>query len=108
MKRGDFVTVALQGDFGKPRPALVVQSDKFNDVHATVTVLPISSELVDAPLFRITLQPDAHNNLQRSSQVLVDKAVTVKRTRLGRPFGTASGEVMLAVNRALAVFLGVA
>ena len=52
MKRGEFVTVALQGDFGKPRPALVVQSDKFNDTHATVTVLLVSSELVDAPLFR--------------------------------------------------------
>ena len=87
MKRGDFVTVALQGDFDKPRPALVVQSDKFNDVYATVTVLPVSSESVDAPLLRITLQPDAQNNLQRPSQVLVDKAVTIKRARLGPSSG---------------------
>ena len=108
MKRGDFVTVALQGDFGKPRPALVVQSDKFNDTHATVTVLLVSSELVDAPLFRIVLQPDAQNNLDRPSQILVDKAMTIKRSRLGAAFGSASGEVMLAVNRALAVFLRIA
>jgi mRNA interferase MazF len=108
MKRGDFVTVALQGDFGKPRPALVVQSDKFNDAHATVTVLLVSSELVDAPLFRISLQPDAKNNLDKPCQILVDKAMTVRRSRLGEVFGSANDEVMLAVNRALAVFLGIA
>ena len=108
MKRGEFVTVALQGDFGKPRPALVVQSDKFNDTHATVTVLLVSSELVDAPLFRIMLQPDVQNNLDRPSQILVDKAMTIKRSRLGAAFGSASDEVMLAVNRALAVLLGIA
>lgn len=108
MKRGDLVTVALQGDFGKPRPALVIQSDKFNEVHATVTVLPVSSELVDAPLFRIALQPDAQNNLARPSQVMVDKSVTIRRDRLGPVFGSASGEIMLTVNRALAVFLGIA
>lgn len=108
MRRGDFVTVAMQGDFGKPRPALVIQSDKFNDTHATVTVLLVSSEHVDAPLFRIALQPDDRNNLQRPSQVLVDKAMTIKRSRLGPAFGTASQELMLAVNRALAVFLGIA
>lgn len=108
MKRGDLVTVALQGNFGKPRPALVVQSDKFNDAHATVTVLLVSSEWVDAPLFRIDLQPDAQNNLDRASQILVDKAMTVRRTRLGAAFGSVSGEAMVAVNRALAVFLGIA
>lgn len=108
MKRGDFVTVALQGDFGKPRPALVVQSDKFNDAHATVTVLLVSSDLVDAPLFRISLQPDAKNNLERPCQILVDKTMTIKRARLGAPFGSTSDEVMVAVNRALALFLGIA
>ena len=108
MKRGDFVTVSLKGDFGKPRPALVVQSDKFNEDHATVTVLLVSSQLVDAPLFRITLQPDAQNNLERPSQILVDKTMTIRRERLGKAFGSASGEVLLAVNRALAVFLGIA
>lgn len=108
MKRGDFVTVALQGDFGKPRPALVIQSDKFNETHATVTVLLVSSELVDAPLFRILLQPDATNNLDRPCQILVDKVMTIRRSRLGAAFGSANDEVMLAVNRALAVFLGIA
>lgn len=107
MKRGDFVTVALQGDFGKPRPALVVQADPF-DAHATVTVLLVSSTLIDAPLFRITVQPDEANGLRKPSQIMVDKAMTVRRDKLGTPFGTASDEVMLEVSRCLAVFLGIA
>jgi len=107
MRRGDFVTVALQGDFGKPRPALVIQADKF-DAHATVTVLLVSSTLTDAPLFRITVQPDEANGLKKLSQIMVDKAMTVKRDKLGEPFGAASDEVMLEVGRCLAVFLGIA
>ena len=107
MKSGDFVTVALQGDFDKPLPALVVQADHF-DAHATVTVLLVSSTLIDAPLFRITVQPDEANGLRNPSQIMVDKAMTVRRDKLGTPFGTASDEVMLEVSRCLAVFLGIA
>lgn len=107
MNRGSFVTIAMQGDFGKPRPALVIQSDQFNE-HATVTVLLVSSTLVDAPLFRVTVQPDKINNMQKPSQVMVDKAMTVKRDKLGEAFGSAGDEVMLEVGRCLAVFLGIA
>ena len=107
MIRGDFVTLAMQGDFGKPRPALVIQSDPFNE-HATVTVLRVSSALVDAPLFRVMVQPTPVNGLQKPSQVMVDKAMTVKRDRLGEVLGSASGAAMLEVGRCLAVFLGIA
>ncbi|MGE0809827.1 MAG: type II toxin-antitoxin system PemK/MazF family toxin [Immundisolibacter sp.] len=107
MRRGDFVTVALQGDFGKPRPALVVQADHFANL-TTITVLPVTSTLVDAPLLRLPVEPDAHNNLARPSQVMIDKLVTLRRERVGEPFGRAGDELMLSVNRALAVFLGIA
>ena len=107
MNRGSFVTIAMQGDFGKSRPALVIQSDQFNE-HATVTVLLVSSTLVDAPLFRVTVQPDKTNNMQKPSQVMVDKAMTVKRDKLGEAFGSAGDEIMLEVGRCLAVFLGIA
>jgi mRNA interferase MazF len=107
MMRGDFVTIAMQGDFGKPRPALVVQSDAF-DAHAAVTVLLVSSLLVDAPLFRISVQPSDKNGLRSPSQVMVDKAMTIKRDKLGEAFGSASDELMLQVSRSLAVFLGIA
>ena len=107
MQRGDLVTVALQGDLGKPRPALVVQSDLFGE-HPSVTVLPVTSDLVDAPLLRLTLVPDARNGLQRPSQVMVDKPQSVQRQRLGAVFGRVDDETQQAVNRALAVFLGLA
>ena len=107
MIRGDFVTIAMQRDFGKPRPALVLQSDPFNE-HATVTVLLVASALVDAPLFRVIVQPTPVNGLQKPSQVMVDKAMTVKRDKLGEVFGSASDAVMLEIGRCLAVFLGIA
>lgn len=107
MNRGDFVTIAMQGDFGKPRPALVIQADQF-DEHATMTILPVTSALVQAPLLRVMVQPDDRNNLQKPSQVMVDKAMTVKRDKLGEVFGSASDEVMLEIGRCLAVVLGIA
>ncbi len=107
MKRGDLVTIAMQGDFGKPRPALVIQADHFNE-HATVTVLPVTSALVAAPLLRIPLQPNAENGLQKPSQVMVDKTMTVKRDKLGSVFGQIDSDAMVEVERCLAVFLGIA
>ena len=107
MIRGDFVTLAMQGGFGKPRTALVIQSDQFNE-HATVTVLLVSSALVDAPLFRVIVQPTPGNGLQKPSQVMVDKAMTVKRDKLGEVLGSASDAAMLEIGRCLAVFLGIA
>jgi mRNA interferase MazF len=107
MRRGDLVSVAIQGDFGKPRPALVIQSDPY-DGHATVTVLPVTSTLVAAPLFRITLQPSSENGLHKRSQVMSDKAMTVKRDKVGPIFGRIDADSMVEVERCLAVFLGIA
>lgn len=106
--RGDLVTIAMQGDFGKPRPALVIQANQFNE-HASVTVLPITSTLVAAPLLRVTIQPSAENGLKKPSQVMVDKAMTVKREKVGRPaFGRIDTDALVEVERCLAVFLGIA
>lgn len=107
MKRGDLVAVALSGDFGKPRPALVIQSDHFG-LTATATVLLISGTLVDAPLIRLTVEPTAENGLRKRSQIMIDKAMTVRRDRLAQPFGRLEDEAMVAVNRSLALFLGFA
>ena len=106
MKRGDFVTVALQGDLGKPRPALIIQTDAFENLK-TVTVLHVTGSLVDAPLLRITLKPNEGNGLQKTSQLMVDKTITVQREKLGPVIGKADGLTMIQVERALAVFLGV-
>lgn len=104
MRRGDLVTIALQGVYGKPRPALVIQSDLF-DEHPSVAILPVTSELRDTPLFRITVQPSDENGLSKPSQVMVDKAQAVPREKIGETFGRLDDKAMLAVNRALAVFL---
>jgi mRNA interferase MazF len=107
MRRGDFVTVSVQGDFGKPRPALVIQADAFAD-HATVTVLLVSSALIDAPLLRLTVDPQEANGLDRRSQVMIDKAMTILRTKIGGVCGRLDGGAMVEVERRLAVFLGIA
>jgi mRNA interferase MazF len=107
MKRGDLVTVALQGDLGKPRPALVIQSNLFSD-HPSVAVLPVTSTLLAAPIFRIDIEPDASNGLRQPSQVMVDKIQSVPRSRIGPVFGLLDDTTMLAVDRSLAVFLAVA
>lgn len=107
MRRGDLVTVALQGAYGKPLPALVIQSDLF-DEHPSVTLLPVTSELRATPLFRVAVDPSSDNGLHVPSQVMVDKAQSVPRDKVGAVIGHLDAETLLAVNRALAVFLGFA
>lgn len=107
MRRGDFVTIAMQGDLGKPRPALVIQADQFSE-HTSATVLPVTSMLVAAPLLRVTVEPSAENGLHKPSQVMVDKAMTVKRDKTGPAFGRIDANALVEVERCLAVFLGIA
>jgi mRNA interferase MazF len=107
MMRGDLVTIAMQGDFGKPRPALVIQADQFGE-HATVTILPVTSTLVSTPLFRVTVQPSVDNGLQKPSQVMVDKTMTVKRDKIGQTIGRIDANMMVEIERCLALFLGIA
>jgi len=105
--RGDLVTIALQGDFGKPRPALVIQSNFFFD-HPSVTILPITSEIRETPLFRFLIEPSQENGLFKNSQVMIDKIQTVSTEKVSKPFGSISEAHLLEVNRLLALFLGLA
>lgn len=107
MKRGDLLTVAITGDYGKPRPAIVIQSDYFT-AHPSVTVLPVTSHIRETPLFRITVAPDDTNQLHTESQIMVDKAVTVATDKLGERIGQLDAATMAEVDRALALFLGIA
>ena len=108
MKRGDFVTIVVQGDFGKPRPALVIQTDRVGDDFPSVIVLPVTSMVVPGQLIRVTGAPSAENGLQKLSQVMVDKTMTVKREKIGAKLGAIDADGMKAVERNLAVFLGIA
>jgi mRNA interferase MazF len=105
MKRGDLVPVVLAGAYGKPQPALVIQSDLFA-AHPSVTVLPVTSELRPIETFRIAVEPTTKNGLRAHSQIMVDKAHTIPRDKAGVPFGALEARSLMAVNRALAVFLG--
>jgi mRNA interferase MazF len=105
MRRGDLVTVALSGDDGKPRPALIVQDDAF-DVLPSISVLPLTSDLRGAHLVRIGVEPSRQNGLEKRSQVMIDKVVTVPRPKVGRAIGRLDRATMGEVDIALARFLG--
>ncbi len=105
MRRGDLAVAALSGDYGKPRPVLVVQDDAFEAL-PSVTVLPLTSDLQDAPLVRVAVEADGGSGLERRSQVMIDKAVTLPRGRVGQWIGRLDGAAMRRVDAALAGFLG--
>jgi mRNA interferase MazF len=105
MRRGDLVTIAMAGDYGKPRPALVVQSDVFADM-PSITVLQLTSEVHEEQMVRITVQPSEGNGLRKSSQVMIDRAMSVPRTKVGPVLGRLDDAGISAVSEALSRFLG--
>lgn len=106
MKRGSIVVVGARGAYtGKPRPALIVQSDLFTPTHASITICPITSDCVDAPMFRISLPPGERTGLEVVSQVMIDKVVSVPRRTLAREIGACNADELLAVDDALRVWL---
>jgi mRNA interferase MazF len=105
MKQGDIIAVSLPGDYGKPRPAVIVQSDAFEHLNS-VTVLPLTSHVLSLERCRVVVNPTEQNGLQKVSQIMVEKASTVPRDRAGQLIGRLSPEDISAVNRALALFLG--
>ncbi len=107
MRRGDIVAAALPGDSGKPRPALVIQGDAFDEL-SMVALLPLTSTRLAGVLTRIDIVPDEKNGLRASSQIVVHRVATVRRDKVGPVIGHLDDATMLAVNRALAVFLGLA
>ena len=104
-QRGDLVRVSLPGDHGKPRPALVVQSDLLEELDSVV-LCPLTSALRNA-VFRVTVEPNPANGLRALSQVMVDKLSTLPRARVTEPFGHLDDERMKAVDRALLLVVGV-
>lgn len=102
------VVVATRGAYtGKTRPALVVQSDTFNETHASITTCPITSDCVDAPLFRVSLPAGRRTGLDVASQVMVDKVVSVPREAIGRAIGRTESSELDLVGRALQGWLSI-
>lgn len=106
-RRADVVTVALRGELGKPRPALVVQADWAIGVETLIVAL-MTTDLQDAPLYRYSLEPTAANGLRQPSQVQIDKIVAVPLPRIGESLGRIEPAQMSDVSRLLAAIIGLA
>jgi mRNA interferase MazF len=107
VKRGDIVTISASGDHGKPRPAVVVQSDAL-DAADSVLVALFTSAVAHAPLYRLTVEPDPGNGLHSVSQVMVDKVLAYPRAKFGPAIGRISAADMLMLNSMLTVMIGLA
>lgn len=105
MKRGQLVTVAVQGDHGKPRPALVVQNDEVDGVD-TVLVCLLTSSREGLGSFRIMVDPDAENGLRSVSVVMLDKITMVRRLKCGPVIGRLNEAQMARVDSGLLVVFG--
>ena len=108
MKRAEIWTVAGGPDYaGKPRPAVIIQDDAFAGT-ASITMCPLTTHIVDAPLIRLSITPTRQNGLGLASHVMVDKITTVAKSKLKTRIGRLAEEDMIRVNRAVLVFLGLA
>jgi mRNA interferase MazF len=107
MKRGDIVTVAAQGDYGKPRPAVIIQSDALNLADSVLVAL-FTSTVVDTPFYRLTIEPSDMNGLRLQSQVMVDKILAYPRAKCGPVMGHLEPHMMLALNSMISVMVGLA
>ena len=107
MRRGDIVTVIAPGDFGKPRPAVIIQGDSLNLANPSSTIVAlITSTLQDAPLLRLTLEPSPENGLNKVSQIQTNRIVTIKTERIGATFGRLNDSQLVELNRLLALSIG--
>jgi len=108
VRRGDVVVALFSMNYGKPRPAIAVQTDLVNDTHASVVLCPITSHLEDAPLFRLDVEPASSNGLEKACQIMVDKIATVRQDKVRQVIGHLDEDTMIRVNRSLVFWLGLA
>jgi mRNA interferase MazF len=108
MKRGEVWTVSAGGPYaGKPRPAVIVQEDRFEATNS-VTLCVFTTDPTEAPLLRMLVEPTDRNGLSIASRLMIDKITTVPKARLGKRIGKLRNEDIVRLNRALTVFLGLA
>lgn len=105
MKRGDLITVAAPGDYGKPRPAIIVQSDHIPQTESILVAL-ITSDIADAPLYRLSLIPNDTNGLRAPSQIMIDKMLAVPRAKCGGVIGRIDRESLKVLNQKLILMMG--
>ena len=105
VKRGEIWTVAGGSYYsGKPRPALILQSDFFSDIDS-LTICPITSFDTRTPRIRVPLFPDESNGLESPSWLAADKIVSLPKSKFGQRIGHVDAETLAELNRAIIVFL---
>ena len=107
IKRGEIILCNLSGDYGKTRPAVVVQSDIVNPTHASVVICPITSFLIDSPLFRLEILPNKKNGLIKKSQIMVDKIISIKRDKICKRVGVISVKDQDSLDNAIKLWLSI-
>ena len=108
MKRGEVWTVTAGGPYaGKPRPAVIVQEDRF-EATSSITICAFTTDPTEAPLLRMLVEPSDRNGLGSASRLMIDKIATVPKARLGKRIGKLNDEDVVRLNRALTVLLGLA
>jgi mRNA interferase MazF len=105
LERGSVIVCVSNGDYGKPRPAVVVQSNLFNATHASITVCPITTHIIEAPLFRLLISPSQENGLKQISQVMIDKITSIQREKISKKIGILSKEQLNQLNLAMKMWL---
>ena len=108
MKRGEIWTVSGGQDYAvKPRPAVIVQDDRFPDTDS-VTICAFTTDPTEAPLFRVEIETSDRNGLRQPCRLMVDKVTTVPKKKLGQKVGHLEPDDVVRLNRAMMVFLGLA
>ena len=108
MRRGEIWTVSGGGNYtGKPRPAVIVQDDRF-DATDSIALCPFTTDTAEAPLIRLPVKPSSRNGLDALSRIMVDKITTVPKQKIGERIGELGGEDIARLDRAVAMFLGLA
>ncbi len=96
----------MNGDYGKPRPAVVVQADALNGRVDSIIVCPMTSKLMEAPLFRIRISPDAANGLEKTTEIMADKIISLHHSRIQQQIGQLDEDIIMQLNRSLALVMG--
>lgn len=104
-RRGDIVSCVLSGDYGKPRPAIIVQSNLFNESHSSTTLCPLTTHLIEAPLFRVTVVPSKQNGLKQPSQIMIDKISSIRTDKINQKIGVLGPVQIQKLNEALKTWL---
>ena len=108
MKRGDIVIIATPGAYGKPRPAVIIQSDALSEAGLqSLAVCLITSNTAKAPLFRLQLEPNPENGLEKPSQIMTEKLFTLPVKKVQRVIGSLNSKELIQLNRCLTLVFGI-